>query len=165
MLVEFRRLGMEGQEVFSGVILVVVHLSAHRPEVAVDVEEIHIDGNLDAVPLEEFLFIYFVHDDHLSVGYGGDQAVVVRLRRGAVGHAEEPGDEEDKGNEEQADGQAYPGIMDEMRRQENKHGTGSPTAQDGSVRVSVNFYPLHISNKTIIYPFARGLYTNSNNIK
>ena len=76
MLVFLRGFGQEGEEVFSRVIFVVGDLACHRPEIGVDIEEIHVDGHLNPVLLEIFPFIRSLHDNDLAVSDGGDQCLV-----------------------------------------------------------------------------------------
>ena len=162
MLVELRGLGMESQEVFSGVILVIGHLTRDGPEVAVDVEEVHVHGNLDAVPLEVLFLIDLVHDYHLTVCHGGNQLMVIYIGRFPVGHTEEIGDEYHENDHDGAQGNAQPQDRNITGREEDEHGADAPAGKDGPVRVVVDFNPLHnffkIIKKIIIrYPHPKPL--------
>ena len=138
MLVQFRRLGMEGQQVLARVVLVVGHLAVHRPEIAMDVEEVHIDGNLDAIPLEILLLEHFLHDHDLAVGHGGNHPVVLVIRHRAVGHAEEIGDEKHEDHQHGRDRDGDPGIVDETGCQPDQDATDAPGGQNGFVGVFVD---------------------------
>jgi hypothetical protein len=102
MLIQLGRFGMESKEVFAGMIFIIGNLTGNGPEVAVDVEKVHIHGNLDAVPFQVFLLVYLVYNNYFSVCYGGDQVFLVRRRDYAVRYAEKPGDEHHEDNHEGA---------------------------------------------------------------
>ena len=138
MLVQFGGLGMEGQQVLPRMVLVVSHLPVHRPEVAVDVEKVHIHGNLNAIPLQVFLLEHFLEDDHLSVRHRGDDAVVLVVRNGAVRHPEEPGDEAHEDNEDDRDRNGNPRVVDETRIQPDQDGADAPGDEDGLVGILVD---------------------------
>ena len=143
VLVKLGRLGMESQQVFARVILIIGYLAGDGPEIAMHVKEIHVHGNLDAVFVEELFLIHFVHNDHLAVGHGSNQTRVFLIGGLAVGNAEEPGDEHHEHKEQNADGKAHPPDMDELRNQEDEQGANEPTGNDGPVRVPINSYPFH----------------------
>ena len=117
---------MEGQDIFSGMILVIAYLAGYGPEVAMDVEEIHVYGYLDAILLKILLLKYLVHNHHLAVCYGGYQPVILFIRGVPVGNPEEPGDEYHKHHHNGAQRDAYPQDGDETCRQEYQHGTDAP---------------------------------------
>ena len=160
MLIELRRLGMEGQEVFSGMVLIISYLSRNGPEVAVYVEKVHIDGNLDAVPLQVFLFKYLIYNDYLSVGYGGYQVLLLRIGGFAVRYAEKPGDEHHEYNHEGAQRNTRPEDGDVPGREENEHGADAPGCKDGSVGIVVYLSPFHILNQ-IKYQKVNNYYQKS----
>ena len=145
MLVLLRGLGMESKDVSPGVILVVPDLSVYGPEVAVNVEKVHIDGYLDTFLEKIFLLEHLFHYDHLAVRHGGYQAAVLRVRRRACGNPEEPGDENHKHNQCRGDGYAYPQVVDEVCVKEDEYGADTPACEDGAVRVRVNSDPFHTS--------------------
>ena len=133
MLVELGRLRVEGKEVLAGMVLVVNDLAVHRPEVAVDVEEVHVHRNLDAVTLQELLFEDLFRNDDLSVGDGGHEALVPVFGDRAVRHPEEPGDEKHEDDEKRRDRKGYPEIVDDVRRQPDQQGADDPRKQNGTV--------------------------------
>ena len=144
MLVEFGRLRVEGKQIAAGMVLVVGHLAVDGPEVAMDIEKVHIDGYLDTIALEIFLFEDFLHDDHLPVGDRSDQPVILCIRGRPVRDAEEISDKHHEDHEDGRQGYGNPKVVDEMGRQPDQNGTDNPTAQDGSIRVIIDFNPVHI---------------------
>ena len=91
MLVQFGRLGMERQEIMAGVVFIVTDLAGHRPEIGVDIEEIHVNGDLHAFPLQVLFLIGLLHNDDLTVRDGGYHGLASDLFPN--GNPVEPGDE------------------------------------------------------------------------
>ena len=78
MLILFSRLRKECKQEFSGMIPIIGNLAAGRPEISMNIEKIHVDGNLDAFALEIFFLEGFLDYDDLSICTGGDKPLPFR---------------------------------------------------------------------------------------
>ena len=119
MLVVFRGLGPEREHMCAGMVLVVGDGAVHRPEVGVDIEEVHIDGYLDALSLEVLVFHHPVDDDDLSVRHGADCRAVADLL--PPWYTEEVGDEHAHAEREDSKRPSDPVDVDEVESEENQN--------------------------------------------
>ena len=106
MLILVGRFGLEGQQVLARMIFGIGDGSGHRPEIGVEIPEIHIDGDLDGLGLEILGLIGLVHDDHPPVGDSAHQGGSVGA--GPYRHHVEKGLPHGDGYHQDGHGDAHP---------------------------------------------------------
>ena len=124
-------------------VLIVSDHAAERPEVTVDIKEVHINGYLNTFSFQVFFFINLIHDYDFPVCYRGYQSLIMSIRNRSVRNPEKPGNEEHEKDQEQGNGKRYPGIVDKMADDPDEDGTDAPADKDCHVGVAVNFNPMH----------------------
>ena len=126
------------EEVLAGEILIVHHLSADRPEIGVDVEEVHIYGNLYGFRLEHLGFECLGGDHDTAVGYGRDEPV--RSNGIALWNHEEHGLPDAEPRDDDKKGPEQPGAVDEQDQQGRYYGRNDVYEGQAASRVLVQFH-------------------------
>ena len=96
-------------------VFVVGDFPVHRPEVGMDIEEIHVNRHLDPVILEIFLFIDPVNNHDLAVSDGSDH-LAVPFRNIPVRNPVEPEHKEGECQQDDRYRNRYVQIVNEYQR-------------------------------------------------
>ena len=131
VLVLLGRLGLERQEMLARIVTVIDHLPARRPEIGMHVEEVHVHGNLDAVPLQELRLEHFLQDYDLAVRHGREFALpcqVLAFRNHEEGGL--PATDPDHGRDHDA---ADPMLRNEQHGDDGNRGADQVDQRQGSI--------------------------------
>ena len=138
VLVFLRSLGLEGKHMFTGIIIREDDVAGHRPEIRVEIPEIHIHGDHQHLAPEIAGFPDGLDVGHLAIGHGGDYVVVA--------HGFPVGDHMEislpAGHPEQGQRQQYfePPLRHKTKHDGNQHGADQVDEQDRSVGIAVEFH-------------------------
>ena len=123
-------------------IFIIRDFAGHRPEVGVDIKEVHIDRYLDTVLLEILSLISPLYDHDFTISHRGHKSLITFWDI-PVRNPVEPKNEEGENQQEQKYRDKCPKRMNEQYRQHGEHNTHCPVNRDRVLGIFIYNYSFH----------------------